>query len=275
VHGGLPARFAAAITAQDAGPLQSWLDTIPGLTFGDTPIVDRFDRWAAEPGAFAARTHAETRRVRRQLAMYRLPTPVILRVVDDIDAIVETLFVQLDGASPLMAEHSRAVSAWCSRLARTLGLSESEITFVARCGLIHDIGKMVTPADILNAPRQLSPDEWAIMRDHTVEGERILARLPMLAHFIPIVRGHHERLDGKGYPDGLRANAIPVAARIVSVADSFNAMIGRRPYRLPMVPTQALDELVRHRHTQFDPEIVEAMVQIVLGRFAEPKIASI
>ena len=107
------------------------------------------------------------------------------------------------------------------------------------------------------------------MRDHAAEGGRIVGALPALAAFIPIVRGHHERLDGQGYPDGLKAGAIPLAARIVSVADSFNAMIGRRPHRSPMVPDDALGELERHRGTQFDPEVVGAMVRIVLGRIRD------
>ncbi len=111
------------------------------------------------------------------------------------------------------------------------------------------------------------------MRAHTTDGSVMVERIPILSPFVPIVRGHHERLDGKGYPDGLPGHAIPVAARIVAVADCFNAMIGRRPYRAPMPPPEALDELERHRGTQFDPEIVEAMVQIVLGRFAEPQSA--
>jgi HD-GYP domain-containing protein (c-di-GMP phosphodiesterase class II) len=77
------------------------------------------------------------------------------------------------------------------------------------------------------------------------------------------VRGHHERLDGRGYPDGLRASAIPLSARIVAVADAFNAMIGNRPYRLPMRPTIALEELKRHAGTQFDPEVIEAMIDVL------------
>jgi putative nucleotidyltransferase with HDIG domain len=194
-------------------------------------------------------------------------------LVDEIDAALETLFEQLDVASPLMAEHSRAVAAWCARLGRTIGLSESEILFVSRCGLIHDIGKTRTPAEILEAPRKLTAAEWVIMRAHTTDGSAMVERVPILRAFVPIVRGHHERLDGKGYPDGLHAKAIPLAARIVAVADCFNAMIGRRPYRPAMPPTEALNELERHSGTQFDPEIVAAMVQIALGRVVEPPLS--
>jgi putative nucleotidyltransferase with HDIG domain len=199
------------------------------------------------------------------------PAPAVVGIVDDIDASIASLFVHLDLAAPLMAEHSRAVSAWCSRIARVLGLPESQITFLSRCGLIHDIGKVRTPSEILAAPRALSSDEWTIMKEHAAEGGRIIAAMPQLRELVPIVRGHHERLDGKGYPDGLRSADIPLAARIVSVADSFNAMIGRRPYRLPLAPTDALEELQRNCGTQFDPEVVEALTRIVLGRLASSR----
>jgi putative nucleotidyltransferase with HDIG domain len=166
----------------------------------------------------------------------------------------------------LTAEHSRAVSAWCSRIARTLELPEDQIQFVTRCGLIHDLGKMRTPPDILDAPRELTGPEWHVMKDHAAAGARIIADVADLRPFIPIIRGHHERLDGKGYPDGLRLSAIPLSARIVAVADAFNAMIGRRPYHLPIAPIEALNELERNSETQFDPEVVGAMVRVVLGR---------
>jgi putative nucleotidyltransferase with HDIG domain len=269
----LPARFAAAVQAGDSGSLRAWFDTLRGPVFDRTAMIEQFGRWAAEQTGLDRRTQAALGDVRRQVAAYRRSAPAFVRLVEDIDASIEALIERLDVAAPLMAEHSRAVSSWCSRVGRVLGLSEDEITFVSRCGLIHDIGKMRTPLEILDAPRQLSRDEWAIMRDHAAEGARIVGRVPVLVPLVPIVRGHHERLDGSGYPDGLRLSTIPLASRIVSVADSFNAMIGRRPYRLPLSPTQALDELDRNRETQFDPEVVEAMVRVVLGRLAQaPKM---
>ncbi len=197
------------------------------------------------------------------LAQPALPAPALLRFVDDVDASIATLIDQLEIASPLTAEHSRAVSAWCTRIARTLGLGETQVEFVSRCGLVHDIGKMRTPLEILNAPRGLSPVEWSTMKNHAAEGARVVGDIDLLRPFIPIVRGHHERLDGSGYPDGLRLRAIPLAARIVAVADSFNAMIARRPYRAPLAPNAALEELQRNRETQFDPEIVAAMIGVL------------
>ncbi len=104
------------------------------------------------------------------------------------------------------------------------------------------------------------------MRRHAEDGGAIITAIPLLAHHTPAVRGHHERLDGRGYPDGLASSQIPLAARIVAVADSFNAMIGNRPYRLPMRPTAALEELRRNAGTQFDPDVIEAMNDVLTNR---------
>jgi putative nucleotidyltransferase with HDIG domain len=183
--------------------------------------------------------------------------------LDEVDARIDALIVKLEARDPLTSEHSRAVAAWCSRLGRRLGLDSAEVTFAARCGLLHDVGKVATPLEILNAPRALDDREWRLIRAHAAAGEAIVRAVPELRPFAPAVRSHHERLDGHGYPDRLPASAIPLMARIVAVADSFNAMIGRRPYRLPMPPIRALEELVRGRETQFDPEVVEAMVDLV------------
>ena len=183
--------------------------------------------------------------------------------LDEVDARIDTLIVKLEARDPLTSEHSRAVSAWCSRLGRRLGLDSAEVTFAARCGLLHDVGKVATPLEVLNAPRALDDREWRLIRAHAAAGEAIVRAVPELRPFAPAVRSHHERLDGHGYPDRLPASAIPLMARIVAVADSFNAMIGRRPYRLPMPPVRALEELVRGRGTQFDPDVVEAMVDLV------------
>jgi putative nucleotidyltransferase with HDIG domain len=266
----LPQRLTAAAASDDPGPLHAWLDSLHGWLLDEVAVAERFEQWAAAQNRFEPDTRAAISKVRRQLTAHRRRAPAFLKLGDDIDTSINSLFEHLDAAAPLMAEHSRAVSAWCSRLARALDLTEAEIDFVTRGGLIHDIGKMRTPASILNAPRRLTPQEWAIMQRHAPEGSQIVSNVPVLRPFVPIVRGHHERLDGRGYPDGLRLSAIPLAARIVSVADSFNAMIGRRPYRAPLAPTDALAELQRNAHTQFDPEVVEAMVRIVLGRISDP-----
>jgi len=151
----------------------------------------------------------------------------------------------------------------CARLGERLGESREGIAHLARSGLIHDVGKVQTPLAILIAPRALTDDEMQTMRRHTLDGEAIVREHALAARFAGVVRSHHERFDGRGYPDGLRGEAIPRDARIVSVADAFNAMIGRRPYRPPLTPFAALEELVHGRSTQFDPDVVDAMIAIV------------
>jgi putative nucleotidyltransferase with HDIG domain len=183
--------------------------------------------------------------------------------VDEIDVVLDDLLSQLDQSDVLTAEHSRAVSSWCSRLAKRLGSSKDEILHLGRAGLIHDIGKVTTPAAILQAPRRLDDEEMQVMRRHAEAGALIVSEVPLIANLVPAVRNHHERFDGNGYPDRLKWEAIPRVARIVAVADSFNAMIGRRPYRPPMAPSAALEQLVAGRGDQFDPEIVDAMIDVV------------
>jgi putative nucleotidyltransferase with HDIG domain len=195
----------------------------------------------------------------------RRPAPVRDEPFDEIDACLAELVARLFDHDPITAEHSKAVSSWCARVARKLGLSHADTLLVKRGGLAHDVGKIGTPDAILLAPRSLSDDEWVIMRRHTIDGAEIVADLPLLTDFLPAIRSHHERRDGTGYPDGLRGDAIPLSARIVAVADCFNAMIGRRPYRPPLAPSRALDLLDKAAGAHLDPEIVEAMKAVVTG----------
>lgn len=182
---------------------------------------------------------------------------------DGIDGTIAAFLVKLDDADPLSAEHSRAVSLWCRRLARRMNLSEERGIFVSRGGLLHDVGKTTTPRDILLAPRSLTDAEFAIIQDHASAGAAMVSEVERLRPFMPMVRSHHERLDGKGYPDRLAGGDISLDVRIVTVADCFNAMIGRRPYRQPMSPASAIDQLTKHSGTQFDPLVVEAMIDVV------------
>ncbi|MDQ6826742.1 MAG: HD-GYP domain-containing protein [Candidatus Eremiobacteraeota bacterium] len=186
--------------------------------------------------------------------------------IDQIDARIDDLITKLDTEDAATAEHSRSVSLWCSRIAKRMGLNRQESMLVMRGGLIHDIGKMLTPKEILHAPRALDEREWRIMKEHVLAGVTMIEKIPELKHLIPTVRGHHERFDGKGYPDSKQGAEIDFLARIVTVADAFNAMIARRPYRLPFSPLVALEELKRHRSSQFDPRIVEAMIDVVVNQ---------
>jgi putative nucleotidyltransferase with HDIG domain len=184
--------------------------------------------------------------------------------IDVIDAKIEDLIYGLATADTLTAEHSRSVAMWCSRLSKRLSLSKEETIYAVRSGLLHDIGKIKTPSSILTAPRRLTDEEWTIMKMHSLEGAAMVEAVPELRSLVAPIRSHHERYDGKGYPDGLSDIGIPLHARIVAVADAFNAMIARRPYRAPLSPAAAIEELKRHSGTQFDRVIVEAMIDVIL-----------
>jgi putative nucleotidyltransferase with HDIG domain len=156
--------------------------------------------------------------------------------------------------------HSKATGEWTRRLCAALGLPKEQAEFIELCAVLHDIGKISTPEAILTKPGSLEPHEWEIMRDHAAAGQRILSQIPSLARCATIVRAHHERFDGRGYPDGLAGENIPFEARVVAVADAFHAMISDRPYRKAIAPRRALEILHDGAGAQWDPLIVDAML---------------
>jgi HD-GYP domain-containing protein (c-di-GMP phosphodiesterase class II) len=141
---------------------------------------------------------------------------------------------------------------------RRLGLEGEPLDETTRAAELHDIGKMAIPDEILNKPARLTDEEYEFMKQHTLIGERMLAAAPAMGGVAKIVRASHERWDGRGYPDGLAGTDIPLAARIVAVCDSFDAMTTQRPYNRPRDTADAIAELRRCAGTQFDPDVVEA-----------------
>ena len=137
-----------------------------------------------------------------------------------------------------------------------------EVERIRHAGELHDAGKVAIPEAILAKPGPLSEDEWAFVRRHPLIGERIVRSAPSLSRVAELVRSTHERFDGQGYPDRLRADAIPLGARIVSVCDAYDAMTSDRPYQRALGPDEALAELRRCAGTQFDPAVVEAFCRV-------------
>jgi putative nucleotidyltransferase with HDIG domain len=176
---------------------------------------------------------------------------------------ITALLAVLDARDPASGAHVRAVASWCARIARALGFSHARVAFVESCALLHDIGKIATPETILRKPARLSESEWVTMRDHAAQAGEILERIESLREFAPVVRAHHERIDGAGYPDGLAGAAIPLVSRILAVADAFHAMISDRPYRPAMTPQEALAELGAGRDTHWDGAFIDALVGLV------------
>jgi diguanylate cyclase (GGDEF)-like protein len=170
----------------------------------------------------------------------------------------DVLLSALCERSPDLGAHLSAVADLASQCARRLGLTRDELEIVHHAAELHDIGKLAIPDDILLKPGPLSAEEWTLVRGHTLAGERILAAAPSLGPVARLVRSSGERWDGTGYPDALAGDAIPLGARIIAVADAFDAMTSGRPYRAAVSHLDALAELERCAGTQFDPAVVAA-----------------
>jgi diguanylate cyclase (GGDEF)-like protein len=177
--------------------------------------------------------------------------------------VVRMLLITMRGKDPKLFLHCRNVSRLCFRIARRLGLSSWEIHDVGLAGLLHDVGKICVPDAILQKPGALAPEEMAIVRTHSVQGSEILAPVPALANVAVAVRHHHEHFDGSGYPDGRRGDEIPLAARIVLVADAYDAITSDRPYRQGRSPAEAVRILRENQGTQFDPRVVATLTTLL------------
>lgn len=161
------------------------------------------------------------------------------------------------------AIHSRRVAENAVKLAEAMTTPHEEVIRIGRAALLHDIGKVAIPDDILLKPCRLSWPEERVMRTHAEVGEQLLLLHDDLAGLAPLVRHHHERFDGTGYPDGLAGDDIPRGARIIAVVDAFDAMTSNRPYREALSATAAHEELVRCAGSQFDPEILASFESII------------
>lgn len=163
---------------------------------------------------------------------------------------------------PGAVEHARGVAELSLVIGRRLGLSADDLALLHAGAVVHDVGKVVVPRRILRKAGALTDREWAIVRRHPAAGERLLAR-KVEPGVLDVVRNHHERWDGRGYPRGLAGKAIPLTARIVAVADAFHAMVQERPYRRPLTRAEALVEVARNAGTQFDPDCAAALATSV------------
>ena len=161
------------------------------------------------------------------------------------------------------AEHSNRLAADCRRVGHELGLAPDAVFELELVAILHDIGKLAVPAEILDLARPLNSRERAVVHSHTIRGAEILAEIAGLAHLAPYVRASHERWDGSGYPDGLRGERIPLAARIVFTVDAFDAMTNDRPYRIALEREEARRRISSGAGTAFDPRVVRALLAAV------------
>ncbi len=181
-------------------------------------------------------------------------------------AAIRGLAAALDARDPYTAGHSERVSALSVAMGRVMQLAPDDLEVLRLGALLHDIGKIGVPDDILRKPGPLTPAEYEVLQQHTQLGARILSTVPFLAPHIPIVELHHERPDGKGYPRGLRSDEIPLPARIVHVADAFDAMTSARAYRPERPVEEAIRELWACVESEFHEDVVMALVVAVTGR---------
>jgi putative nucleotidyltransferase with HDIG domain len=161
------------------------------------------------------------------------------------------------------AEHSATVALYARDVALHLGADGDSAAVIQLGALVHDVGKLSLPVDLLLKADPLDEAEWALMREHPEAGARILTGLPSSHTLLTIVRHHHERMDGAGYPAGLSGADIPAEARIVGACDAYASMTQPRPYRASLTPAEAIEELRRHADAQFDAEVVAALVWLL------------
>ena len=159
--------------------------------------------------------------------------------------------------------HAERVGLYAGELGKVLGFDAEDCDLLYQGGVLHDLGKIVIPDAILLKPGPLSPEEFAIMQQHPAEGERICLSLRSVSFYLPIIRHHHERFDGNGYPDHLRNGDIPIGARIVAVSDAWDAMVSDRPYRVGLEMDDALGQLRAGSGSQWDAEVAGAMLHLI------------
>jgi diguanylate cyclase (GGDEF)-like protein len=180
--------------------------------------------------------------------------------------VIAALASALEERDRYTGEHSESVVDLTGRVGEALALGSDEIEQIRTAALLHDIGKVGVPDEILHKPGKLDEREWQIMRQHPVIGERILRAIPGFGAIARMVRHEHERWDGGGYPDGLSGTAIPVGSRIILACDAYHAMTSDRPYRKAMPHPRAMAELTANSGAQFDPDVAQALVGYLYGR---------
>ncbi len=176
---------------------------------------------------------------------------------------IRVLVTAIEAKDPYTVGHSARVASYAKRIAGKLGLDRETVATVEKAALFHDVGKIRTPPEILHKPGPLDPDQFAVMRNHPADGAAIMARARSLAKYARILRAHHERPDGLGYPDGLRGEEIPIEAAIISVADSYDAMFTDRPYRKALAIDEVITEFEKGCGTQFDAQVVDALLGLI------------
>lgn len=205
---------------------------------------------------------------KNQIEVYTIqsPLPESLKQEDPVHELTPTIFAltaAIDAKDHYTFNHSQCVSNYAALLAQEAGMAPNHVEIIRQAGLLHDIGKIGIPDAILTKTDRLTPEEFTIMRQHVERSIEMIRHLPSLDYVIPAVLGHHERYDGKGYPRGISGEDIPISARCLSIADSFDAMISKRSYKNQMPLEKALQEIENNLGTQFDPKLGRLFMKMV------------
>jgi putative two-component system response regulator len=186
--------------------------------------------------------------------------------LENAETVLFSLALSIEAKDRYTEGHCERLSKYSVAMAQRLGLADELRVALRRAGVVHDIGKIGVPEHILSKPGPLTDEEWKIMKQHPVMGERICAPLKSFRHVLPVIRHHHEKLDGSGYPDGLKGDQIPLTARILQIADVFDALTTERPYRTALQPHQALG-LIRDevRRGWWDGSLVDQFEAVIIG----------
>jgi putative two-component system response regulator len=186
------------------------------------------------------------------------------------ESVLFTLARSIEGKDPYTHGHCERLSDYSARLGEHLGLSEEQIVALRRAGVVHDVGKIAVPDAILLKPSSLTPDEWTLIREHPVVGERICAPLKSFRFVLPIIRHHHEKFDGSGYPDGLRGEEIPITARALQIVDVYDALTTDRPYKKAFSITDALQTMKQEvAKGWWDPHVFDEFERLVRSGTAD------
>ena len=181
---------------------------------------------------------------------------------------IEALRYTVDAKDSYTKGHSERVSEYSVLIGKKLGITSDDIYILRIGGLFHDIGKIGVPDAILTKKEKLTDDEYKQIQNHPLIGEEILSKASIFSDILPIVKSHHEKFDGTGYPEQLKGEQIPYLARIVSVADAFDAMASRRPYRNIINKQDIINEISNNKYTQFDPNIADAFIDILINNYS-------